>query len=246
MELFSVNQLAFLFASLIINLAVLLFLIVFYILRVITESSDCIRDCLVILFIKFAYILQQAMNNLKDLEQNSFDSANMSDNHYKTAVESLSRLGISGTSYEENFLCTTTGSSEESYQEPINLVIHKGKLPFRRTASAPMTSTPINRLKELLEDPSTKCTSMVEKFSKVTLDESIMETYKQGLEMTNRSEVRRVKKREHPTLFSKDNALAIRATVSKGFLPESNKNELKLYYQSTAPKRSIKRIGLRL
>lgn len=244
MDLFSMNQLVFLFASYIINLPFLIFSIVFYILRVLGESLDWIRNCLVLLFIKFAYILQQAMNNLNELDQSSFESANNSDNNYKTAIDGFSRLGISGASYEENFLCTTAGSSEESSNpEPMNLVMHKGKLPFRRTNSAPMTSTPINRLKDFFEDPS-KCSSMVEKFSKVTLDDSLMETCKQGLEMTNRSETRR--RKEYPTLFTKDNALAIRATVSKGCLPESNNNGLKLYYQSTAPKRNIKRMGIRL
>lgn len=184
------------------------------------------------------------MDNLNEIEQNSFESANMSDNNYITAVESFTRLGISTGSYEENFLCTTAG--EDSLQEPLNLVMRRGKVPFRRTKSAPMTSTPINRIKDLFEDPK-KCTSMVEKFSKVTLQESIIEACKKGLEISNGNETRRRKKSsEYPTLFTKDDALAIRTTVSKGFLPESKNNGLKLYYQSTMPKTKIKRVGLRL
>lgn len=185
------------------------------------------------------------MDNLNELEQQQ-NSANLSDNNYITAVESMTRLGITtGESFEENFLCATA-AGEDSYEEPMNLVMYKAKLPFRRTKSAPVTSTPIFRIKDSLEDPG-KCTSMVDKFSKVTLQDSIMETCKKGLEISNGNETRRRKKSsEYPTLFTKDDALAIRATVSKGCLPEGDNNGLKLYYQSTIPKPKIKRMGLRL
>lgn len=204
-------------------------MILYHLQIYIERGIEWSRNCLVILFIRFAYILQQTMDNLNELEQHTFDSdVNLSDNHYVTACEGLSRLGI----------------SDETSDEPINLVIHKGRVPFRRTKSAPMTSTPINRLKDFFEEQG-KSSSMIEKFEKVTLHDSLMETCKKGLEISNETR-RRKKSSEYPTLFTKDDALALRATASKGFLPENNDKGLKLYYQSTMPKQKVKRMGLRL
>lgn len=188
-------------------------------------------DCIIL---NCAYYLQRLMNNLYDIEESNSDGSLL----YKTAVEELSRLDIS-----------EKGESPKSVENIPFLRATANPRPkqlFRRHNSAPVTSTPISRIRSESNNQSAVERKKTEDNEVLQMEELVLRLSLEDKQKSAESRQSR-SSRSSRAAFSKEEALAIHTSMARGLDRDSGKNaKVKLYYQSVAPHLKTKRMGIRM